>query len=191
MFSSLFYGQEFELKLAKVQTTLLEKGAKEKRYDIALTKRNYAAKKYFYNPKSSVLLIKSKQSCDTIVLGKKRKVLNIMNDENSKLYPTDVMDDCIATMGKNCSISRSLLHLQDEKNAGIITFSLDKIKNDGDERNYVFYVLDNNRYTLLVISEFLLLSFQKNSISIFFKETCRLKFSKLHVNICTEKDKKW
>ncbi|RRQ45502.1 hypothetical protein [Chryseobacterium sp. SC28] len=158
---AIFYCQVNEFKLSLVQTTLLEMGAKKRSNDITIERKNYSKKKYFYNPKLALFIIKGNHKCDTIRLGKKMKIADVINDENSKLYPTDVIDDCIVKEGKNCSISQSLLNLIGEKKIENIQFSFGEIKNDVDNKGYVFYYLNRNRYALLINNDFLLLSFSK------------------------------
>lgn len=153
--------QKNELKLSSVKTTLLEMGAKMRNNDITLEKKSYSKKRYFYNPELSLFIIGSNQKCDTIRLGKKMKLYDIIDDEESRLYPTDVIDACFLKEGKNCCISQSLLNLMGEKKIENIQFSFGKIRNDADDKGYVFYYLDKNRYALLINNDFLLLSFSK------------------------------
>lgn len=154
-----FFSQMNSLKLYSIKTTMLEKGVEKSNYNVNTENNYYKKLKYSYNPTLGIFIIKHNHKCDTIIFGQKTKIYGITNDEDSILYPTDVVDDCFAKNGKSCIISQSLLDIIGEKKPDKLKFSLGKIKGDAEDKKYVLYYLSNNKYALLINNDFLILTF--------------------------------
>lgn len=158
--SALISAQNKSLKLVSVKTTLLEKGVRNRSYDLDKEEKKYLSAKFTLNKEKKSIIISKSNKKKTILFGNLKSVSRIIDDEQSQLYPTDFVDECLEN-SKGCGISKTFLNFLGNKDINNISYSLGK-SSDKDDKTYVIYFIDKNIVALLINEDFILLNFKFN-----------------------------
>jgi hypothetical protein len=153
-YSHHIFGQKQILRFKSIEKTYTEKGKVKSEFDLKELKRLYKKSKIIFEKDNLALKIRNQNGLQEVLLDKKRFVpFGISNSIESQNFPTDDIEDCFYS--EKCMISLELLKMLDFKITDLSFFL-----GFSEEKRYVFFISNHDKYALLSVNEFVLIKFK-------------------------------